>query len=95
MEVLRYGIGAAVQAAYWESRLLCGLVTPPESPRVARECPPAPARKQKGHECSRALVGATRACLFSPRAKSRADGVVHLADGGAHLRAPHGPGPLG
>ena len=82
IEVLRYGIGAAVEAAYWDSRLLCGLVTPPESPRAARECPPAPARKHHAQKCSRARLGKTRACSFGPRAKSRADGWApfHMPD---------------
>jgi hypothetical protein len=74
MEVLRYHIGEAVEAAYWASRLSCGLVTPPGSPLrlfALRACPPAPARRHKAllspEGCvfaRRVLHGHTRSRLF-------------------------------
>ncbi len=92
MEVLRYHIGEAVEAAYWASRLSCGLVTPPASPRglfAFRACPPAPARRHKAllpggcASARRVLHDLTRSRLFDLQTASWAcatEGAAHPSD---------------
>lgn len=91
MEVLRYHIGEAVEAAYWKSRLSCGLVTPPRSPRLMASllsCPLAPSGRHKAlvpvkgcaFAARRVLHGLTRSRLFDLQTAAWAcatDGIPH------------------